>query len=151
LSSVLRSAIEGWRLGAPRRGHALRALAWLLMADIALRLLPYSTVRRLIPRIRAARFPSRLTAADCEAAVRRASSVLSRSSCLARAVAAACLLRRGGRASVLTIGVGLDAGAGKGPDLHAHAWLESDGTVVTGGHEIGQYETLLRDAIPAPP
>jgi hypothetical protein len=91
-----------------------------------------------------------MTAPDCEVALCRAAVVLPRSSCLVRAVAAACLLRRSRRASVLTIGVSFTDASVDGRDLEAHAWLESDGTVVVGAEERAAYRTLLRDAIPAP-
>src|SRR5207247_6037780 len=50
-----------------------------------------------------------MTPAECEQAVRRALRVLPSASCLAQAIAAACLLRRDGRDSTLTIGVRFDA------------------------------------------
>ncbi len=91
-----------------------------------------------------------MTALECEVALRRAATVLPGSSCLARAVAAACLLRRNRRASVLTIGIDFADSSAVGRDLRAHAWLESDGTVVVGAQERATYAPLLRDAIPAP-
>jgi hypothetical protein len=79
--------------------------------------------------------------------VRRAAVVLPRSSCLDRAIAGACLLRRAGRGSTLTIGIRfVDAHA---RPLDAHAWLECEGRVVTGAPGVAGYQTLLRDAIPA--
>ncbi len=138
-----------WGLGARARGQALGAAVWLLIACGALRLIPYATVRRLVPRVPRSR-RALMTAGECEVALRRGATVLPRSSCLARAVAAACLLRRSGRASVLSIGVGFTGTHAAGRDLQAHAWLESDGTLVVGAEQRGVYETLLRDAIPAP-
>ncbi len=91
-----------------------------------------------------------MSAPECELALRRASTVLPGSTCLVRAIAAACLLRRNRRASVLTIGVGLTDPAPSWRGLHAHAWLESDGMVVVGAQERAAYTPLLSDAIPAP-
>ena len=70
----------------------------------------------------------------------RASRVLPTECCLARAIAAACLLRRSGRAPSLKIGVALDARR----HIDAHAWLECDGVVVTGGDVSARYVPLGR-------
>ena len=84
-----------------------------------------------------------MTPAECEQAVRRALRVLPCASCLAQAIAAACLLRRDGRDSTLTIGVRFD-GTHR---FHAHAWLESDGIIVTGRQALVEHRVLLRDAV----
>ncbi len=84
-----------------------------------------------------------MTPAECEQAVRRALRVLPSASCLAQAIAAACLLRRDGRSSTLTIGVRFDAAH----RFHAHAWLESDGIIVTGRQALVEHRVLLRDAV----
>lgn len=129
----------------------MRGFVWLLVSRAALGVFPYKTVRTLVSRVPAARSRrAAMSAAECELALGRAATVLPGSSCLVQAVAAACLLRRNGRASVLTIGVGLTKPAPFRPGLQAHAWLESDGTVVAGGRARAAYTPLLSDAIPAP-
>jgi hypothetical protein len=128
----------------------MHALAWLFVARVALGLLSYNTVRRLVQRVPSTRRRRGLmTPVECEAAVRRAAAVMPGATCLARAVAAACLLRRSRHASVLTIGVGFAEPAPFRRDFQAHAWLESEGTVVVGVQEHDTYEPLLRDAIAA--
>ncbi len=122
----------------------------MLVARAALRLLRYTAVRSLVARVPARSGRMAMTPAECEVALRRAAVVLPGSSCLVRAFAAACLLRRNRHASVLTIGVDLVDGVPASRDLHAHAWLESEGIVVVGAEQRTAYRTLLRDAIPAP-
>ncbi len=129
----------------------MRAVVWMLASRAALRVLPHKAVRRLVPRVPARR-PRRgaMSAADCELALRRGAAVLPGTSCLARAVAAACLLRRDGHGTVLTIGVGFADAAASRRGFQAHAWLESDGVVVVGGAGRAAYTPLLSDTIPAP-
>src|SRR5437867_7825368 len=104
--SVLGRTADAWRLGRRDRAQALRALGWLIAARTALRISSYSTLRRAIDRLPIRRsVAAPMTAIECEQAVRRAARVLPSASCLARAVAGACLLRRDGRDSTLTIGV----------------------------------------------
>jgi hypothetical protein len=187
---IHRAASHGaLRLGRRDRRQALRALGWLTLAQTAVRVFPYSTIRRAIDRIaprsvseREEHAPSRpaspakdrqnstikarvarllgarspllrraprpivaapMTAAECERALRRALRVLPSASCLAQAIAAACLLRRAGRDSTLTIGVRFDSAHG----FQAHAWLESDGIIVTGRNELFEHRVLLRDVV----
>jgi hypothetical protein len=136
-------------LTPPERGDALGAVAWTAVAHLALRCTSHAVVRRMVLRVPSSARRRRFTAVDCEAALRRAAVVLPRSSCLARAVAGASLLRRAGRASTLNIGVRFpDSTAHR---LDAHAWLECDGRIVTGAPDAAGYQTLLRDAIPAAP
>jgi hypothetical protein len=137
-------AVNPLRLGGRERREALRALGWLTLARAAVRVWPYSTIRRGIDRVAPRRIPAApMTPADCERALRRAVRVLPDASCLARAIAAACLLRREGCDSTLTIGVRFDSAH----RFHAHAWLESEGFIVTGGYERFEHRVLLRDVI----
>lgn len=74
-----------------------------------------------------------MDAADIEStvtAVRRASRLIPRASCLTQAIAAKTLLARHGQESTLRLGV-----AKRNEDVEAHAWLEADGRVL-----IGQFE-----------
>ena len=132
------------RLDRRDRRQALRALGWLTLARAAVRVFPYSTIRRAIDRVVPRPIvAAAMTPAECEQAVRRALRVLPSASCLAQAIAGACLLRRDGRDSTLTIGVRFDAAH----RFHAHAWLESDGIIVTGRHALVEHRVLLRDAV----
>lgn len=61
------------------------------------------------------------------------------STCLVRAIAAAMMLRVRRRSALLVLGVNRDV-ATKG--LAAHAWLSSDGDVLTGGIEAPLYQPV---------
>lgn len=127
-SRIVRRAV---RLDAAEKSTALRALGWLVLVHTALQVLPYRRVRRLVTRVRpSARRPA-LTAPACAVAASRAAVVFPWAQCLARALAAECQLRRAGRHAQLHIGVGFD----EARTFLAHAWLESDGLIVTGGGE----------------
>lgn len=70
----------------------------------------------------------------------RAGALFPSAQCLARAIGAQCLLRRAGREARLRIGVGFDDTR----TFQAHAWLESEGIIVTGGSEAAlcDYEEM---------
>ena len=70
--------------------------------------------------------------------MRRAARVFPAGRCLARAIAASCLLRRARRSATLTLGVGFDADR----RFEAHAWLECEGVTVTGGDASAGYLPL---------
>jgi hypothetical protein len=89
---------------------------------------------RVPPRVRA----GRVSAEQCGHAIRRAGRLARGATCLARAVAAECLLRREGWHPTLSLGVTRDA-AGQ---LRAHAWVISDGVTVAGGEEAAHYLPL---------
>ena len=114
------------------------ALAWLVAAEMAVRVLPISTLSRWMQRVppRRSRAAS-LTSSECAAAIRRAATAFPAGRCLARAVAASCLLRRAGRIATLKLGVGYVERR-----FEAHAWLECDGIVVTGGDISDRYVPL---------
>lgn len=128
-----------WRLPPRDRLQVLRAAGWLVAARVLLRVLPFRTIERMVARLPARRAPAvRLQPEDCAVAIARAASVLPASRCLARAIAAACLLRRDGRRFVLQLGVRRDAGG----SFYAHSWVESDGVAVTGGDEADGFAVL---------
>jgi len=129
------------RLDARERRAVLRAAGWLGLWSVAVRILPYRLLPRGIARLRVRGRGPRLDAAQCSRAVQRASRLIPGATCLPQALAAACLLRRDGVASILNIGVRLDRGRG----FHAHAWLESCGLVVAGAGEAVGHAVVLRD------
>ncbi|HEX6973478.1 MAG TPA: lasso peptide biosynthesis B2 protein [Vicinamibacterales bacterium] len=124
------------RLSSRERRDAARALGWLVVVHAGLRLLPYRRVRAFVTGV-SPRGPA-ISPEACGLAVARASVLFPRAQCLARALAAECLLKRAGRASELKIGVGFD----EAHVFEAHAWLVSDGVVVTGGGEQPRLKEL---------
>ena len=100
------------------------------MARVALRTLGFSHVRSALERtrigqIRAPEFPFAV-----RRAVERAARTVPGSACLDRSLVAYRLLRAGGHAAELTIGVERAPAAGN--PLLAHAWVRSGDLLVTG-------------------
>lgn len=127
---MFRIARDAARLTSADRARAVRASGWLALARLLLASLPYPAVRAALERVPGrVRRAGSITPSQAADAIRRASRVLPASSCLARAIAAAALLRRDGIASALTLEVAVDPSG----TLHAHAVLHADGVVVTGG------------------
>jgi hypothetical protein len=134
------SLAKALRLTPRERAGAVRAVGWLIIAGIAVRLLPFATIARAIRRIppsRSRRAP--LTPEECGDAIRRAASVWRLARCLPQAVAGYCMLRRSGLHPALRLGARLDGER----RLDAHAWLECDGVTVTGGGVPGDYAPLV--------
>ena len=117
--------------------QAARALAWLVIVRAALAVLPYDRIRRRAERVRPAP-RSRATVESCRRALARAHAVLPGSRCLPLAIAGECLLRRAGVPARVVIGVVVD----RPSRLDAHAWLESNGIVVTGAAQAARYTRL---------
>jgi hypothetical protein len=141
---MIHAAANAVRLSRRDRRQAIRALGWLTVATAAIRVWPYSALRGAIDRIAPrTTVGAPITPVECEQALRRAVRVLPGASCLARAIAAVCLLRRDGRNSTLILGVRFDSSR----RFQAHAWLECDGIVVTGRNELFGHRVLLRDVI----
>lgn len=110
-------------LALPPREIALLAAAWgwLLIADLALRLLPLTTAHRyLAPEAVAGRrsIPVDRVAFLVAAAARHH---LYEMTCLRRALVLERLLRRCGHTAVLQIGV-----CRQGRELRAHSWVEHE-------------------------
>ena len=76
-----------------------------------------------------------------ERAVDRAAAIVPWNSlCLPNAMAAKLMLARRGCASTIHLGVGINSEG----LLHAHAWLEAGGTVVTGAGNIATVTPIVR-------
>ena len=134
------------RLDRAERAGAARALGWLIAATVAVRVLSYNTITRLIGRIPAARSPrTAMTPVECATAIRRAARIWP-AQCLPQAIAGSCLLRRSGRVPTVTLGVA----AAEGGRVDAHAWLRCDGVTVTGGGADRHYTPLASARRQAP-
>lgn len=122
-----------FRLGAADRARLAKAALVISAIRLALRLLPFRVVRRLLVRstITANDLakPDRAAVAQIAWAVAAAGRHMPwAATCLTRAMAAQMLLGRIGEPTHLHLGVAKDE-QGR---LKAHAWLESDGTIVIG-------------------
>jgi hypothetical protein len=135
------TSINSWRRIPAERWQMLpAALAAVAIVRLFLRVLPLPTWERIATRLRERRRsgPSQVASQDVAWAVRRASRLIPRASCLTQALSAQLLLSRQGHTSQLRIGVAREQRNG----LRAHAWLESGGRVVIGGAGADVYEPL---------
>ena len=132
------------RLSAAERWLLVRAVVLLQVISVGMRLLPFRTLRRLLLLAQKARVSSRRVdrlpveriAGAVEAADRH---MPGEKTCLTQALAAQTLLVRQGYPALLHIG----AAKGEEGQLRAHAWVESEGRVVIGGHDLGRYAPLV--------
>lgn len=142
-----RSDLPHWRLRWGGRLLVLEAAATLSLAALALKLLPFRHVARLMigkagpadaPLRRHPDLPQPVIARRVARAVTRASSLLPFPTlCLPQAMAARIMLRNRGHATLLHLSVQL----GTGVDPSAHAWLTLNGqAVIGGGAPAGQVE-----------
>jgi hypothetical protein len=121
----------------------LTAFVVLAVIRAALWLLPFPSVQRLVRRLGRrsprAREPLSLPLVEGRAvAIRLASRLVPRATCLTQALGLQVLLARSGTPSELRLGVA----HGDGGALSAHAWLECQGRVVIGGRELERYSRL---------
>lgn len=131
------------KLPAEKRILLLKATLLLAVIRLALWILPFQMLRRLIVRITPsdADSPTTVDYATREVwAVKKASKYLPGfRNCLVQALAAQILLARRGNPAFLCIGVAR-AESGK---LTAHAWLESNGDVILGDSaDLSQFKLL---------
>ena len=138
-----------FKMPAPERRLALRALGWLVVMRAALRVMSFTTIRRFVESRSGS---SAASHADWPRAVRRAGQRAARtlpgSSCLARSLVGELLLRRGGHPATLRIGVAAlpvaEAVGTTRAELDAHAWVESGGLLVAGDADLSRYTELAR-------
>jgi len=133
---MIRRHVRSFFLRPPvKRLLLIKALCVLVGVRAGLSLLPFPRFQALFGRIRAATGVRRDTEvlpsiAQLVWAVRFASIYVPNPTCLTQALAGQVLLERYGYPTRLLIGVAPDD-KGKAP-FQAHAWLESNGTVVIG-------------------
>jgi hypothetical protein len=112
----------------PERTLLVRALLTLAVARVALGILPFRFVRRLLTPRRLGARSAVITTERVQWAVEHAQRVIPDATCLPQAVTAEALLTRAGHPVLLRIGV-MRTAAGR---FLAHAWAESEGRIVVG-------------------
>lgn len=132
-------AVRKYFQRSPAERRLLRkALVVVPLIRIALWLLPFRVVHRVIRRT--AR-PSVSPAEPAERIVRAVSAVsarVPRATCLTQALAVSLMLLRHGHDATLRIGVAKDDDG----RLRAHAWVESGGAAILGEPEPGAFHAL---------
>jgi hypothetical protein len=129
-------------LSLPARKRALLIKAAFLLGSvrIGLKALPFQKMRSLVDRV-SETSKSAEEASSAEDIVWAVDVVGRRmpGSCLTQALAAQVLLGRRGLPTRLHIGAVREDEGG----FLAHAWLESDGEILIGGHELERYTPLV--------
>ncbi len=123
-------------------GLTYRALLLALAARVCLWVLPFQSSRRLLAWI-AAMWPGPSTPAAAVQAVERACRCVPGSTCLVRAMTLEALLRSGGLAANLQIGVSLKAGA----HFEAHAWVDLNGARLPSGDEARRFIPIFNGSL----
>lgn len=124
------------QLGTQRRRLLLRAVVWLVIASLAVALLPFSKAIRLgSPSV-----GGRVTVSveDVIWAVKTAGRRLPlRTLCIEEGLAVQRMLRAGGIDAILHYGARQDL-----HKLEAHVWVTVDGRTVIGGEQVREFAPL---------
>jgi hypothetical protein len=117
--------------------------AWILLGVIrlGLELFPFSTLRKLLNRLKSIMggFEKEFSEQQLVWSVAVVSRYITKATCLAQALTAQFLLQQAGHQACLHIGV-TDSEEGR---LKAHAWVESQGRILMGGFDLHRYTHLL--------
>ena len=133
------------RLPWAERTLLLRALATLAVARVAVWVLPFRIVRKLLTPRRLGRRSDAISTERVRWAVGIAQRVIPDATCLPQAVTAEALLTRAGHPVLLRIGV-MKTPAGR---FLAHAWAESEGRVIVGDLPTGLGEFAHLPPLPS--
>lgn len=140
--SALRKIETLRRLTARERRLALTAIGLVALTRAALWLIPFCWIQRALE----SRAPKRAldsrdrarTTHDVAWAIRLASRYVPRATCLTQALAAQFLLMRSGIESRIVVGVSNQE------SFQAHAWVESQGSILIGStHDVERYAPIL--------
>ena len=131
------------RLSGAERGLRLKAVLLLAATRVGLWLLPFQTLYRTLNAVAGMRTGMLGPAPASPVKVAWAVELAARympvfTTCLTQALSTQFLLVRRGHPATLHIGV-LKDDEGR---LQAHAWVESGGEAVIGGHELERYTPL---------
>jgi transglutaminase superfamily protein len=132
------------RLSGPDRILLLRALVWVVLARLALEVLPFGRVDALMrPRGGAWSGAARGDPLRAGWAVERAGAAVPGATCLTQALAARMVLGRSDRASRVLIGVRRSDGV-----VQAHAWFVSGSQVLVGHRD--DLDSFVPLTVPGP-
>jgi hypothetical protein len=139
----MRSLRRFLRLPSTDRRLLVKAALLLEAIKVALRLLPFRVLRRLVADAEKTpiglRWIKSASAEKVAWAVETASRIIpGEKTCLTQALAAQVLLTRRGYPALLHIGIVKNEEG----EFQAHAWVECEGKVVIGGHELERYTPL---------
>ena len=123
---------------AMERRLLFQALLLVPGVRLALWMLPFRVVHRLVRRTGVAATRDDVPAERIAWAVIAVASRVPHASCLTQALAASALLERHGHEAILRIGVAKDEDGG----LRAHAWVDSAGRTVLGEPKAGEFHAL---------
>jgi hypothetical protein len=139
LNSLIRKFRTARRLPLRVLGLALATLEIMLAVRVALWLVPFRRIRRVVESRGPMRsIEGRVTARQIAWMVQVASRYIPRSTCLTQALTAQLLLNAAGIQNQLRIGVA------RGDQFESHAWIECEGRVLVGGAEqSARYTTIL--------
>ena len=129
----MRALIKFLRLDGTERLLLLKTFAWVWIASVILRLLPFAVIQRLFASRTTRNGPlqGRHPIGRILWAIDVANRYVPGTSCLSLALAGRTMLNWEGYTAQIHIGVAKDHGC----SLAAHAWVESEGKIVIGGHE----------------
>lgn len=135
-----------------RAGRAAEAALWLLLAWLALRLLPFRHVARLLrPAVRPRADGDEAVAAQIAQIARAVRAAARRvpwpAVCFPQGIAAQRMLCRRGIAADLHYGVAKAEDGG----LEAHVWVTAGGVTVVGGETAGRFTPITTFAPAAAP
>jgi hypothetical protein len=118
----------------------LRAFTLTVGVRVALRLVPFRILRRVVHARRRPPTPGAPEVDRIAWAVQASARRVPDATCLTQALVAETLLHRAGHEAILHLGVARPGEGGGG--LDAHAWVESEGQVVVGGGELDRFTRL---------
>jgi hypothetical protein len=130
------------RLSLREKILLMEAVILVLAIRVGLTLLPFSTLQKILAKITKKDInrdrKERPSIDRLVWSVAAASRCVPKVTCLVQALAIQGLLLREGYPANLQIGVT----KGDRGELQAHAWVESEGRILSGGSEIGLYKPL---------
>jgi hypothetical protein len=138
----MRQLTKFFALPAEDRRAFVVSIALLCVIRLSLWVVPFrwlrSAVRRVASPPHGAPDPTPGEAERTVQAIEAAARCVPGATCLTQALAAEILLRRAGHPAAIHVGVAKTSSG----DLAAHAWIEGDGRVLLGDHDLDRFTPL---------